>query len=24
LWLHKGAPALLEVDLDLAIQKGPA
>jgi 23S rRNA (cytidine1920-2'-O)/16S rRNA (cytidine1409-2'-O)-methyltransferase len=24
LWLRKGAPALLEVDLDLAIEKGPA
>ena len=24
LWLRKGAPALLEVDLDLAISKGPA
>ena len=24
LWLRKGAPALLEVDLDLAITKGPA
>jgi 23S rRNA (cytidine1920-2'-O)/16S rRNA (cytidine1409-2'-O)-methyltransferase len=24
LWLKKGAPALLEVDLDLAISKGPA
>ena len=24
LWLHKGAPALMEVDLDLAIEKGPA
>ena len=24
LWLRKGAPAILEVDLDLAIEKGPA
>lgn len=24
LWLSKGAPALIEVDLDLAIKKGPA
>ncbi len=24
LWLNKAAPALLEVDLDLAIEKGPA
>ena len=24
LWLQKGAPALLEVDLDLAIKRGPA
>jgi 23S rRNA (cytidine1920-2'-O)/16S rRNA (cytidine1409-2'-O)-methyltransferase len=24
LWLHKGAPALLEVELDLAIEIGPA
>lgn len=24
LWLNKAAPSLLEVDLDLAIEKGPA